>query len=910
MFRRSSAVVLWPLGPTSPVVREACKRGYICTQLQRATEAASMDDRRLRSTEAVGKYWAHRLYHTNDGKALSDAPFVPYGHRWISEAALGSVREYCDQATKIIRLECHQRFNRECLKHSVVPQTLRCRPLVDTPYGRKLARDCGINCLNARLLENKSKLNDSRHRLDSAEKALAELLERNKRTEIHDQKLSRMLPKKPPGYDCNNVFNLSSKTLTDEHVSLLSKGLDFALAPRAVPKREIIVEIEDRLRHIKDSTGVNLVRSRIATVLNNVSGPPSNLSKQERSALRDLRSDKSVIVLPADKGKGTVMLDTEDYRTKMQEILDDAAHFVPLAHDPTAKAERSLVDHLRQLKKKGHLEDVTYRRLFSSDGASPRIYGLPKIHEPGCPLRPIVSFIGSPTYNLSKYLVELVTPVTGNNNLTVRNSKEFVEVVRTQAPSNNDVMVSLDVVSLFTNVPKDLAVQVAEDRLRKDSTLPSRTSLTVEEVAIFLRFCRNQTHFCFNGKCYHQIEGCPMGSPVSVTLANLVMEHIEETAMQRFSRPVKFYRRYVDDTFVILDRNHVDEFHSVLNSIESSINFTYEVEQGGKLPFLDICVCRDSTGSIHTCVYRKPCDTGTFLSFESHHPTEHKRSVVRTLLHRSEQLSSCSELRACEDATISASLDKRGYPHRFIEDTRKRMQLRKPQDEDRSRLTRVTIPYVKGVSGSIRRALLPLEIWTTFRPHVKLRSLISKPKDIVAPEDQSVVEEPRLNVPEGILKPDIIARKDDNTFILDAQVVGTGISVGLAHEHKVLRYNRPDVIAQASEVSQDNTTVSSITLSFRGVWAYESAQHLLKLGLTKRDINMMSVIAMQGSIFANRIGAWKVWSGWTTSVGAEKTDDVLDRPAVTQWNFGLWKQAATTAVGCGSLKWQRIFFLL
>ncbi|XP_064469769.1 uncharacterized protein LOC135384497 [Ornithodoros turicata] len=594
-------------------------------------------------------------------------------------------------------------------------------------------------------------------RLDSTEKALvrtlqpdelrqvfsarkqAELLERNKRTEIHDQKLSRLLPKKPPGYDCKNVFNLSSKTLTDGHVSLLSKGLDFALAPRAVPKREIIVEIEDRLRHIKDSTGVNLARSRIATVLNNVSGPPSNLSKQERSALRDLRSDKSVIVLPADKGKGTVILDTEDYRTKMQEILDDAAHFVPLAHDPTAKAERSLVDHLRQLKKKGHLDDVTYRRLFSSDGATPRIYGLPKIHKPGCPLRPIVSFIGSPTYNLSKYLVELVTPVTGNNNLTVRNSKEFVELVRTQAPSNNDVMVSFDVVSLFTNVPKDLAVQVAEDRLRKDSTLPSRTSLTVEEVAILLRFCLNQTHFCFNGKCYHQIEGCPMGSPVSVTLANLVMEHIEETAMERFSRPVKFYRRYVDDTFVILDRNHVEEFHSVLNSIESSINFTYEVEQGGKLPFLDICVCRDSTGSIHTCVYRKPCDTGTFLSFESHHPTEHKRSVVRTLLHRSEQLSSCSELRACEDATISASLDKRGYPHRFIEDTRKRMQPRKPQDGDRSRLTRVTIPYVKGVSESIRRALLPLEIWTTFRPHVKLRSLISKPKDIVAPEDQSGV---------------------------------------------------------------------------------------------------------------------------------------------------------------------------
>ncbi|XP_064482981.1 uncharacterized protein LOC135395821 [Ornithodoros turicata] len=245
-------------------------------------------------------------------------------------------------------------------------------------------------------------------------------------------------------------------------------------------------------------------------------------------------------------------------------------------------------------------------------------------------------------------------------------------------------MVSFDVVSLFTNVPKDLAVQVAEARLRQDSSLPTRTSLTVEEVVILLRFCLNQTHFNFNGRTYHQIEGCPMGSPVSVTLANLVMEHIEETAMERFCHPVKFYHRYVDDTFVILNSDHVDDFHSVLNSIAPSINFTYEMEQNGKLPFLDVCARRCSPGGIQTCVYRKPCDTGSFLGFHSHHPTEHKRSVVRTLFHRSEQLSSCTELQASEDATIADYLDKRGYPRRFIEDTRKRMQTSGPRDGNRT----------------------------------------------------------------------------------------------------------------------------------------------------------------------------------------------------------------------------------
>ncbi|XP_064482980.1 uncharacterized protein LOC135395820 [Ornithodoros turicata] len=348
-------------------------------------------------------------------------------------AALGSVREYCNQATKIIRLECHQCFSQECLKHKVIPQALRCRPLVDTPHGRKLVRICGIDCLKARVLENKVKLNDSSHRLDLAEKTLlrtlqpdemrqifsarkqAELLERQKQTDIHDKALSLLLPKKALVRYCNNVFNLSSKTLSDGHVSLLSKGLDFTLAPRAVPIREIVVEIEDKLRHIKDLTGVNLARSRIATTLNNVKGLPSNLSKQEQSALRDLRLDKSIIVLPTHKGKGTVVLDREHYDAKMKEILEDATHFVALPRDPTPKSEHWLVDHLRNLKKRDHLGDATYRRLFSSNGATPVLYGLPKIHKPGCPLRAIVSFAGSPTYNLSKYLVELIAPVTGNN---------------------------------------------------------------------------------------------------------------------------------------------------------------------------------------------------------------------------------------------------------------------------------------------------------------------------------------------------------------------------------------------------------------------------------------------------------------------------------------------------------------
>ncbi|KAM7306732.1 uncharacterized protein ISCGN_010400 [Ixodes scapularis] len=83
---------------------------------------------------------------------------------------LGTVREYINQSTKIVRLECHLRFNYECLNNNVVPRSLHCKTLVDTPYGRTLARNFSRNCLKARMQDNKQEIQqDTRLREAGAE---------------------------------------------------------------------------------------------------------------------------------------------------------------------------------------------------------------------------------------------------------------------------------------------------------------------------------------------------------------------------------------------------------------------------------------------------------------------------------------------------------------------------------------------------------------------------------------------------------------------------------------------------------------------------------------------------------------------------------------------------------------------
>ena len=95
-------------------------------------------------------------------------------------------------------------------------------------------------------------------------------------------------------------------------------------------------------------------------------------------------------------------------------------------------------------------------------------------------------------------------------------------------------MVSFDVVSLFTCVPTDLAVQVARRRLEKDQTLLERTDLSVDDIMDLLTLCLNATFLQFRGKVYQQVHGTALGSPVSVVIANLVMEDVEKRALTTF----------------------------------------------------------------------------------------------------------------------------------------------------------------------------------------------------------------------------------------------------------------------------------------------------------------------------------------------------------------------------------------
>lgn len=681
-------------------------------------------------------------------------------------------RRYVNTSLKIARQHQHIAFNTRCRRYGIIPRSLRVKPLVDTDGGRRIAARTSSQFLSARIDECYRTLRKlKRERLLQKEELThavrpqdLEALESHRRIATDNEK-NKAKERQKRKFDTLNlehgcarrhdrqrmtssdrlVVNLSSKSLSDAQKRVLAKGLKFAPAPKSIPVKEIVMNVESGLRGVPQQAA-DEARVRIVSLLKRARPPPRNTTREEESAIRTLKDDTGLIILPADKGNATVVLDRDEYDKKVERMLDDQLTYEKIKKDPAPSLERRMNAKLLALNRKGSIPDRLYERLRSSNGKTPLLYGLPKVHKPEVPLRPIASFVHSPTYQLSKHLSQLLSPLVGKSPSAVRNSKGFANFIAEQSISDDELLVSFDVISLFTNVPTELAVDVARKRLLADETLEERTVLEVDEIVMLLRLCLDATFVCFREKYYRQTFGTAMGSPVSVTVANLVMEEVEQTAISTYHKPPRFWKRYVDDTCTVLPKGSVHEFHRHLNGVNRHIQFTVEEEKDGCLPFLDILLTRDVDGSIQTAVYRKKTHTDRYLDFSSHHPLSHKRSVAATLLRRARDLSSNAVNRSKEETHVVSALRSNGYPRRFIQ--RSNPPTSQPnhqtddgtesdtQEEDSTKKPpTVTLPYVRGLSETIKRLMEKMDVRVQLRPNRTLRQMLVKPKDPV-PLDQ------------------------------------------------------------------------------------------------------------------------------------------------------------------------------
>ena len=465
------------------------------------------------------------------------------------------------------------------------------------------------------------------------------------------------------------VKNLSDTPLTEAQTRLLAHGPNFAIIPRNLPIEEYVTSIEHACQKLKEG-GADELRVEIKNILKKTQPTRSNITKEEFQAIRELKHDDNRIILTADKGVALVVLNKEEYIEKAEHLLNQQT-YRKIKKDPTPKQKTKLIKLLKKIKAEGGISEEKYKKMYPTGAGSPKFYGLPKIHKQDTPLRPIVSSTGTVSYNTSKELENILKPLVGWTTHHLKNTKDFIQQIKDVKLLPDETIISYDTKALFTSVPIQPVINIIKNKLENDKDLKLRTSMSVEHITSLLEYCLKSTYFVFKGQYYEQLEGAAMGSPLSPIIANIYMEEFETKALSTAPNPPTLWKRFVDDTFVVIKKCHQEEFFHHINSLEDTMQFTAENTQAdGTLPFLDVLVIPQPDGSLSTAVYRKPTHTNQYLQWDSHHSISAKYSVISTLFHRAKEVCSTKQHLEEEQDHIKQALAACKYLKMGLEQSR------------------------------------------------------------------------------------------------------------------------------------------------------------------------------------------------------------------------------------------------
>jgi hypothetical protein len=257
----------------------------------------------------------------------------------------------------------------------------------------------------------------------------------------------------------------------------------------------------------------------------------SNINKSEMESLRKLSQDKSIIIKKADKSNTIVIMDTCDYKLEVLRHLDDKNYYEKISKNPSESVKHNISMCIEKMQE--HNNNISSEfDVFPDEIRTPVFYILPKIHKKidsalpiGYPGRPIVSACNSPTENISKYIDYVLRPHVMNLPSYIKDTTDFINKIKSKKfKSEQTLLVTLDVSSLYTNIPHDDGTSFCKHFLDKD--LSGR--LSSDEIATLIKLVLNNNYYKFDSDFYMQKMGTAMGSSMAPSYASLFMGKFEE----------------------------------------------------------------------------------------------------------------------------------------------------------------------------------------------------------------------------------------------------------------------------------------------------------------------------------------------------------------------------------------------
>ena len=206
-----------------------------------------------------------------------------------------------------------------------------------------------------------------------------------------------------------------------------------------------------------------------------------------------------------------------------------------LDKNPTSSYESKIQRTLRKIKSKLSTEE--YKKLYPTGSNAGRFYGTAKVRRiyrndnvDKLPLRPIVSNIGTVSYQVPKYLAKLLS-LLDKSEYTVQSSTEFIEHIKTKTVPRGYHLIPFDIISLFTNVPLDATIDIVLKRIYDNREI--NTAISKREMKELIKISTKDVHFNFNGTTYAQKDGAAVGSPLALVLAGIFMVELETAVLPK-----------------------------------------------------------------------------------------------------------------------------------------------------------------------------------------------------------------------------------------------------------------------------------------------------------------------------------------------------------------------------------------
>ena len=416
-----------------------------------------------------------------------------------------------------------------------------------------------------------------------------------------------------------------------------------------------------------------------------------NIKLEERNALKELSENRNLTIKEADKGSAVVLMDSNFYRKKIENILLNENAYERLSTNNDNKVMSKLKKLVNTYK--NILTEKEAKYLTSFEFKSSYFYGLPKIHKSksiineikeqksdiiclerpdDLSFRPIVAGPNCPTHRLSHIVDRILQPFLTLIPSYIKNSVDVLNKLPNTIEEST-ILITIDVEALYSNITHDLGLNALEFWLSKYPNLIDRFSIpfVLESTKLILE---NNT-FIFDEENYRQLTGTAMGTkfaPAYAALSLGFLEHLLYEQIQSlysvtvYEQFMNNYKRYLDDILLIIDEKYmkIEDVIKLLNNLDSHLNFKHETS-GTEVNFLDIKIYIKNR-RIETDIYYKTTDTKQYLQFSSCHPRHTKNAIPYSLARRVCTIVSDKSIREKRLDELFIYLRQCGYPNNII----------------------------------------------------------------------------------------------------------------------------------------------------------------------------------------------------------------------------------------------------